>query len=573
MVSLVITIVVMLILLGVTVTTSINGGLIGTAKNSNEETRYSQVMEEKEMWELEEKATDRFGIKAETLEELIDRLEKNGLLTAEEANQARTRGFVNIAKKDIYFKGRKVVAEGYLWGYNKLSNNSVTIYKYNGSTDNLTELEIPNVLIIDGEEYSVDKIEGGTNSSAIVNFEGKVIISQGIYEIGRAAFNGANEITDIEIPDSVTIIGDTAFQACTGLTSITIPGSVKKIGSDYKSVNCQTFNRCVNLENVILGEGIEEIGGRVFGACKKVEEWILPKSLKKIGPYAFYDSTVKKFNIPENIESISPTFLSSSNLIEITVDSNNKNFASVDGVLFDKNVTQLVKYPEKKEVATYTIPNTVISINDNAFQGCYKIQNLVISDSIEKIGPLAFESATINTIKIGSRVSNIDEKAFDEAVISTINVESENENYKTINGVLFNQTETTLIKYPNGITNKEYEIPSTVNTIGRYAFFRNGIEKIIIPNSVKTIKCYGFGICQSLGELNLPSGLEKIEDNAFYGNHGIKEVVIPSSVITVGKAFNNMSGLQKITINKTENSISVKPWRASASVIIEWTGE
>lgn len=158
-------------------------------------------------------------------------------------------------------------------------------------------------------------------------------------------------------------------------------------------------------------------------------------------------------------------------------------------------------------------------------------------------------------------------------MITTINVEDENENYKTISGVLFNEEATTLLKYPNGITNEEYEIPSTVDTIGRYAFFKNGIKRIIIPNSVKTIKCYGFGICQSLSELNLPSGLEKIEDNAFYGDHGIEEIVIPSSTVIIGKAFSNMRGLKKITINKTENSISGKPWGASASVIIEWTGE
>lgn len=568
----VITIVVMLILLGVTVTTAINGGLIGTAKNSNEETRYSQIMEEKEMWEAEEKATDRFGIKAETLEEFINRLKENGLLTEEEAEQAKTEGIVNVAKKDIFFKGRRVVADESSWQYILNNNSRVTITKYLGTTDALTELEIPNFLIINGKEYRVDKIEGYQNG-AIVNFEGKVIISQGICEIGTAAFNGANKITDIEIPDSVAIIGNYAFQACTGLTSITIPGSVKKIGSSYENVNCQSFNRCTNLENVIFEEGIEEIGGRVFATCKKVKEWILPKSLKKIGQYAFYESYVEKINIPENVESIYSTFLSSSKLIEITVDSNNEYFASVDGVLFDKNVTQLVKYPEKKEVTTYTVPNTVTLINDNAFQGCYKIQNLLISDSVEKIGSYAFGSATINTIKIGSGVSNILESAFDEAVITTINVEDENENYKTISGVLFNEEATTLLKYPNGITNEEYEIPSTVDTIGRYAFFKNGIKRIIIPNSVKTIKCYGFGICQSLSELNLPSGLEKIEDNAFYGDHGIEEIVIPSSTVIIGKAFSNMRGLKKITINKTENSISGKPWGASASVIIEWTGE
>ena len=73
-VALVITIVIMLILLGVTVTVVIKGDLIDTAKESNDETRYAQVLEQKEMWESEKLATDRFGAKAETLEEFVEKI-------------------------------------------------------------------------------------------------------------------------------------------------------------------------------------------------------------------------------------------------------------------------------------------------------------------------------------------------------------------------------------------------------------------------------------------------------------------------------------------------------------------
>ena len=116
-VALVFTIVIMLILVGVTVTIAINGGLIGTAKDSKEETRYTQVLAEKEMWEQEERPTERFGIKSETLEDFITRLENEKLLTKKEAEEVRKDGMTTIAKKWIVFGARKNVADASLWKY------------------------------------------------------------------------------------------------------------------------------------------------------------------------------------------------------------------------------------------------------------------------------------------------------------------------------------------------------------------------------------------------------------------------------------------------------------------------
>ena len=107
-VALVVTIVIMLILVGVTATIAINGGLIGTAKDSKEETRYTQVLAEKEMWEQEERPTERFGIKSETLEDFITRLESEKLLTKKEAEEVRKDGMTTIAKKWLVFGARKI---------------------------------------------------------------------------------------------------------------------------------------------------------------------------------------------------------------------------------------------------------------------------------------------------------------------------------------------------------------------------------------------------------------------------------------------------------------------------------
>lgn len=543
-VALVVTIVIMLILVGVTVTIAINGGLIGTAKDSKEETRYTQVLAEKEMWEQEERPTERFGIKSETLEDLITRLENEKLLTKKEAEEVRKDGMTTIAKKWLVFGARKNVADASLWEY-KLDKktNLVTITKYLGVMDDLTELTIPNFLLIDGKEYRVTKIEGHDAWQAIANFNGNVIISKGITEIGKASFNGANKITGVEIPDSVTLISDYAFQYCKSLTKIEIPGTVKKIGNWWGNVNGQIFNGCSNLKEVILEEGIEEISGRAFDSCSKVKEWKLPKSLKRIGPCAFMNISVEEFNIPENVESIAATFISSSNLSRINVDSNNKYFTSVDGILFDKDSTRLIKYPENRDGNSYEVPNTVKTIDANAFISCKNLQTIVIADSVEKIGDSAFDGSKLKTINLGGGITNISNKPFYGAWnLTNINVITENDKYESENGILFNKGKTILIKYPPAIINGEvYEIPNTVVEIGPQSFYRSQIKNVIIPSSVKKIGSESFFQCYNLEEVNLPEGLERIEWRALYGCHKIKTIVVPSSVTFIGgEAFNNM---------------------------------
>lgn len=543
-VALVVTIVIMLILVGVTVTIAINGGLIGTAKDSKEETRYTQVLAEKEMWEQEERPTERFGIKSETLEDLITRLENEKLLTKKEAEEVRKDGMTTIAKKWLVFGARKNVADASLWEY-KLDKktNLVTITKYLGVMDDLTELTIPNFLLIDGKEYRVTKIEGHDAWQAIANFNGNVIISKGITEIGKASFNGANKITGVEIPDSVTLISDYAFQYCKSLTKIEIPGTVKKIGNWWGNVNGQIFNGCSNLKEVILEEGIEEISGRAFDSCSKVKEWKLPKSLKRIGPCAFRNISVEEFNISENVESIAATFISSSNLSRINVDSNNKYFTSVDGILFDKDSTRLIKYPENRDGNSYEVPNTVKTIDANAFISCKNLQTIVIADSVEKIGDSAFDGSKLKTINLGGGITNISNKPFYGAWnLTNINVITENDKYESENGILFNKGKTILIKYPPAIINGEvYEIPNTVVEIGPQSFYRSQIKNVIIPSSVKKIGSESFFQCYNLEEVNLPEGLERIEWRALYGCHKIKTIVVPSSVTFIdGGAFNNM---------------------------------
>ncbi len=279
--------------------------------------------------------------------------------------------------------------------------------------------------------------------------------------------------------------------------------------------------------------------------ARKVKEWKLPKSLKRIGPCAFSNISVEEFNIPENVEgiAIAATFISSSNLARINVDSNNKYFKSLDGILFDKNITRLIKYPENRDGRSYEVPNTVKTIDANAFIACKNLQEITIADSVEKIGDSAFYASSLQKIHLGGGITNISNKPFYEAWnLTSINVITENDKYESENGILFNKGKTILIKCPPVTMNGEvYEIPNTVAEIGAQAFFTSHIKNVIIPSSVKKIGNESFFACSNLEEVNIPEGLEQIGWSAFYRCHKIKTIVVPSSVTFIGGgAFNNM---------------------------------
>ena len=156
---------------------------------------------------------------------------------------------------------------------------------------------------------------------------------------GITTANIPASVTYNEIPNSVTSIGFGAFYGCSGLTSVTIPNSVTSIGS-------AAFYGCSGLTSVTIGNSVTSIGNNAFWYC--------------------------------------------SGLTSIDVASDNSNYCSVDGVLFNKDKTTLIQYPGGKQGA-YTIPNSVTSIGDNAFYGCASLTSVTIPNSVTSIQYNAFE--------------------------------------------------------------------------------------------------------------------------------------------------------------------------------------
>jgi len=235
-----------------------------------------------------------------------------------------------------------------------------------------------------------------------------IIIENGVKSIGKQVFTHFTNLTSITIPNSVTSIEDWAFDNCKNLTSITIPNSVKSIGigafrgcENLFSVNIpdgvtnigeSAFDGCKNLTSIIIPNSITNIEDSVFYECNNLISIIIPNSVESIGKQAFYAcENLTSIIIPRNVTSIGQEVcLCCYELTSVNVESENINYVSENGVLFDKSKTTLICYPAGKAESEYVIPNSVTHIEDSAFFNCDYFDSVTLPTTLTNIGENAF---------------------------------------------------------------------------------------------------------------------------------------------------------------------------------------
>ncbi len=348
-----------------------------------------------------------------------------------------------------------------------------------------------------------------------------VTISYGLMTIGYQAFGDCTSMTSIALPDSITIIGGSSFSNCISLISITIPGNVK-------TIDTFTFSECTSLAYVTISDGVTTIGQYAFSQCTALTSVNIPASVTSIGEYAPYSC-----------------FQECTSMTSINVDPSNTNYASVDGVLYDKNKNVLFNCPAGKTGAL-TIPDGVTTIGQAAFL-CSAITTLIIPEGVSTIGFMAFSySTSLTSVTLPNSLVSIESKGFFECYSLTSvfiggNVSSIGpqafENCYALTSVTISDGVTIIaermFKYCTSLTS--VTIPSSITAIEGEAFYWcTSLTSVTIPGNVTSVGWGAFYSCISLASVTISDGVMTIGDSAFGDCHSLTSILFPESITTIG---------------------------------------
>ena len=388
--------------------------------------------------------------------------------------------------------------------------------------DNYGLTIINNVLLSRSiENLSADEIEN-------------LVIPENVTHIGDLAFSDDGYLRKIVFPDSLEVIGSYAFSFCNSLSDINIPDSV--------SINSNAFEGCRALFKIQLPENITNIAGNAFSGSgwmnKQLEEnqfviingnllsvnrevsgnITLPEEVERINAYAFeYCSKITGISLPDNITSIERgTFNYCSNLKRIFLP---ESVTSIGDFAFC-GCTRLYEV---------NIPSGITSIGKRAFQNCHDLKHIEIPDTVEKIGDHSFHYCKS---------------------LEYIKVSEGNKYYCDEDGVLFNKSKSSLVRYPACKTDIYYEIPDSVKIIDYDAFQNNKyLENIEIPDSVSVIRENGISECYVLKSISIPDSVKMLEESALSFDTRVVDLKLPSSV-TLYRSFvlSSSRSLEDITV-------------------------
>lgn len=222
----------------------------------------------------------------------------------------------------------------------------------------------------------------GYNAFAWTKWENR--LSDGLVYCGSVLYQYKGDMpagTSISIKEGTVCIRASAFSECKTLTKVTMPASLKVIEGS-------AFFHCDALSSVSFSEGLEKIEAYAFSCCGSLSALILPDSTSEIGRGAFDGCTsLKTISIGLakcDFDYDRSSFAENSKLTAIMVNENNKYYSlDENGVLFNKEKTELIRYPAGKSDETYHIPEGVKTVKTGAFAGCDQLKNIYFPLSIQ----------------------------------------------------------------------------------------------------------------------------------------------------------------------------------------------
>ena len=249
-----------------------------------------------------------------------------------------------------------------------------------------------------------------------------------------------DSIKRIVVGNGVTTIGAKAFEYCSNVESVVLPNSLTKVGNS-------AFYNCQQLATVNMQNKVTSIGAYAFSNCENLKTMTLPASLTALGKECFNGC---------------------SGISYFAVNENNPNYCSLDGVLYNKDKTELIRYPSASSSESFIIPDSVTTIAERAFHLSKNLKNIAFGKNVAIIGEYAFNNCTgITSIVIPDSVERI--------------------NYASFWGC----TELTNVDFGKG-----------VKYIGIRAFSAcKKLETVIIPATVTTVREWSFAYCTNITDV------------------------------------------------------------------------
>ena len=417
--------------------------------------------------------------------------------------------------------------------YNCVSLKSIDLSKVNSivsyafSNSGLESVDLVNVGAVG--DYAFEKCLALTSvnnlkTSAPYMFSGCASLSSidlsGAADVMKNEFQNCTALTEITFGRSVSTISSYAFAGCSALVSVTIPENVTTI-ENY------AFSKCQNLADITLSEGVKVIGEGAFSGCYTTIT--IPKSVDSIGQNAFNSPVLASYN----------------------VNSENKTYKSVNGILYSAGA--IVAYPINGAVSE---GGTVVLSSPNvgySFSGNKTVKKVVITGSYTEIPDYAFYNSSIEEVEISGSVISIGSYAFANSNISkfTINL-GDGEGAKSSLATIGDRAFLACTQLTS------FEIPTSVESVGLYAFSGSGLTSIVIPENEVTNTApvlstsYGsscvFKNCENLASVTLPDSLTTIGSEMFMGCKSLKTITLPASVTTIEQRAFKGSGLTAIVL-------------------------
>ena len=630
LIALAVTIIVMLILAGVTISTLTgNSGITTNASKAKTKSYLADIKEEYELYLSEKRMDDEYDLDTLYANDKTIRYEGNEVGTGiaeicSSIKKGDEKKF-EIIKGKIYYvsQDKNVIPIAVELGFSinpyeitdsgVLKSSSMNLYLVdNDGHLDLSEYE-GKIKTIEAGAFSKVEIESGITPLS------SIVLPKGITTIGDDAFSYNTSLTSIKIPNTVTTIGKRAFYGCTNLTSIEIPDSVTYIG-DY------CFWNCNRLQKIKLSKKIQTINQGLLEGCSSLTEIEIPEGVESIG-YAAFRSCDKltTITLPASLTYITGSALTRlSRLTEVKVADGNNSFKFENGMLLSKDGKTM--YMALLTLTEINVPNGVVSIIGDGLSGS-SATKIILPDTVSSnFGGAVFNGMNkLTTIELSGTSKNLklvdgnlysyDGKRFIKYMGSSKNF-TVPEGVETLLNGCITKSMTTLnlpstLKVIKGwsLTGmsgvKLLNIPASVTTMYTYSFHDNtklrvaegnatykSIDDVLIlnkagtkvimasrnattyniPNTVTEIGQNAFYYCNKMTSINIPDSVTTIGAKAFYSCSSLKEITIPQSVTSIGaNAFEYCENLTAINIKGTANRISGAPWGAQyGNRVINW---